>query len=83
MQGAGVTAPPRVAEGGVIDIEVHSGATELWVMPIGSRAVRIPVRRGRAEYQVPPSLPGGTVIFISDMKLPKSSSATVEVVGNR
>lgn len=82
-QDPGISAPPTVREGGSIVIDVKSGVDELWVGIPGRGVVKVRVHHGRAEYQLPPGVTGGTFVFISDMRLPNPSGTSVEVVGNQ
>lgn len=83
MQDPGrIHAPSTVREGGSITIEVRTGADSVFVSILGRSRVRVPVRNGVAEYRLPPSVQGGTVIFISDCQLPEPASTAVTVVGN-
>jgi hypothetical protein len=78
----GLSAPPTVSEGGSVTVDVSTGAKEIWVAIPGRRPFSVPVRGGRAEFQVPPGVPGGTRIPISDLLLPKPSGTSILVVGN-
>ena len=82
-QGGGLRAPPTVQEGGRLQVDVQSESTHVLLVVPGIGRVKIAVIDGVAEYQLPPSVLGGTVIFVSDMKLPNPSAATVQVVGNQ
>lgn len=75
--------PSTVAEGGTIAIDLRSGAGAVFVSVPGVGTVRVAVINGVAEYRLPPSVPGGTIIFISDCKLPNPAGATVHVVSNQ
>lgn len=79
----GIRAPSGVQEGGDLRVDVSSGASQLTLVIPGVGRVKIPVQNGVAEYRLPPSVRGGTVIFISDMKLPSPSAAIVQVIGNQ
>lgn len=82
-QGPGIRVPPSVREGGRLEVDVSSGATTITLVIPGIGHVKIPVIDGVAEYQLPPSVRGGGVIFVSDMQLPNPSAASVPVVGNQ
>ncbi|MFO1051987.1 MAG: hypothetical protein U1F36_07215 [Planctomycetota bacterium] len=83
IQGGGMRAPPSVQEGGRIEIDVQSGASHVLLIVPGVGRVKVGVVGGVAEYQLPPGVRGGVIIFISDMKLPNPSATTVQVVGNQ
>ncbi|MBI5850632.1 MAG: hypothetical protein HZB39_06265 [Planctomycetes bacterium] len=70
-----------VREGGTIHVRVNSGAKEIHVIVPGLGPVTVPVTSGRAEYTLPPSVPAGTLILISDLLVPDPSTIDVEVVG--
>lgn len=74
-------ADPTVREGGTIQIRVRDEVKEVLVSIPGRDRVRIPATRGRAEFQVPPGVVGGTIIFLSDGQYPAPSGAAVQVVG--
>ena len=76
-------ADPTVIEGGVIVVETASDVDELVFRPDGHPATRVPVIDGRAEYQVPPGVRGGTEITVSDMRIPNPTSIGVEVLGGQ
>ena len=76
-------APPTVQEGGTLEIDVGSGTKELSVFIPGHGLQRHRARGGRVELRIPPSVPGGTVIFISDEKYPNPHATSVLVVGNQ
>lgn len=78
-----VQAPSTVTEGGSITIRVTSNVDHVTVLITGQSSTRVPVVNGRAEYQLPPSVRGGTVISITDGRLPNPSSADVLVVGGQ
>ncbi|MGE0145316.1 MAG: hypothetical protein AB7I19_18965 [Planctomycetota bacterium] len=79
----GVRAPETVVEGGVLEIDVSSGVKSVSLVIPGHGRFTVPVVDGVAEWRLPPSIPGGATIFISDRKLPSPSAATVEVVSNQ
>lgn len=79
----GVRAPETVVEGGVLEIDVSSGVKTVSLVIPGHGRFTVPVVDGVAEWRLPPSIPGGTTIFISDRKLPSPSAATVEVVSSQ
>lgn len=79
----GIKAPETVVEGGVLEIDVSSGVKSVSLIVPGHGRFTVPVIDGVAEWRLPPSIPGGATIFISDRKLPSPSAATVEVVSNQ
>lgn len=77
----GIRVDPTVPEGGVLVVQVRNQAREIRMVVPGVGVVRLPVHNGRAEYRLPPQVRGGARITISDMLLPRPSSATVDVIG--
>ena len=80
-QQPGLRTDPTVNEGGVIVVTVTAKVSHLYVKLPGRPAARVPVVNGRVEYGLPPQVRGGSVIHISDLRLPNPSSAEVLVVG--
>lgn len=78
-----VQAPPTVTEGGTIDIRVTSEVDQVTVLLPGGVTTRVPVVNGRAEFRVPPGVRGGTVISITDGRVPNPSTTDVQVVGGQ
>lgn len=67
----------------MVVVEVAEGVDKVHFKPAGHPPVTVRVANGRAEYQLPPNVRGGTVIFISDLKLPDPASAEVTVTGGQ
>ncbi|MGE0143360.1 MAG: hypothetical protein AB7I19_05525 [Planctomycetota bacterium] len=82
-QSPGIRVPPRVAEGGVLEIEVGSRTGEIFISTGRHGKFRVPVRGGRAEFRVPPNIPGGTILVVSDLGFPVPTVTAVEVVSNQ
>lgn len=82
-QSPGIRVPPRVVEGGVLEIEVGSRVGEVVISTGRHGKFRVPVRSGRAEFRVPPHIPGGTILVVSDLEFPEPSIKAVEVVSNQ
>ncbi|MBI5850812.1 MAG: hypothetical protein HZB39_07260 [Planctomycetes bacterium] len=78
----GIRPPASVREGGNLQIGVTSGASELEFIIPGLGRFKVPVSNGIAEYRLPPTVHGGTMIFISDRVMPFPSTAIVQVVSN-
>lgn len=72
---------PTVAEGGTIQFRCRGTLNELRVVVPGRGTIRVRVHNGRAEYQVPPDVPGGTRILVTDGVLPNPSGTSILVVG--
>lgn len=84
MQGPDrVQAPSTVVEGGTITIRVRSEVDHVIVLVAGRSSTRVPVVNGRAEYPLPPDVLGGTVVSITDGRIPNPSSTDVLVVGGQ
>lgn len=77
----GITAAPTVMEGGNLLIRASSDVRQIQLLVPSVGRVVLPVVGGRAEYQLPPSVRGGTRIVVSDMKHPNASSIGIDVVG--
>ncbi len=73
--------PADVQEGGSIVIEGGSGTTQVEVAIPGHGMRVVKLTNGRAEFQLPPGVRGGTPIFVGDGKLPNPYTTTVWVVG--
>ena len=78
-----VQAPSTVAEGGTITIRTSSEIDHVIVLIAGRSSTRIPVVNGRAEYPLPPDVRGGTVVSVTDGRIPNPSSTDVLVVGGQ
>lgn len=79
----GIRAPATVFEGGVLTLDVQSGAAFVEIYAPGAGpARRVPVIDGIAEFVLPPTVRGGSVIHVSDLKEPRSATAEIEVLGN-
>jgi hypothetical protein len=77
----GIQVDPTVPEGGTIVVRVRHQATEVRFVVPGVGVVRVTPVGGRAEYTLPPEVRGGARITVSDMRLPRPASATVDVTG--
>ena len=81
MADDGIRAPGQVVEGGVIEVEVTNGATQIDVyIDTESTPTTVDVHDGKASVQVPPRASAGSLITI----LTKTSIPTgvlVEVIG--
>ena len=82
-QGPGFRVPPTVREGGRLEVDVQSEATHITLVVPGVGRVKIRVVDGVAEYRLPPTVHGGAIIFVSDMRLPDPAATTVLFVGNQ
>jgi hypothetical protein len=78
-----VQAPTTVVEGGTITIRTSAEVDHVIVLIAGRSSTRIPVVNGRAEYPLPPNVTGGTVVSITDGRIPNPSSTDVLVVGGQ
>jgi hypothetical protein len=76
-----IQTDPTVSEGGTIHMRVDGGPEYLTLIVPGLAPVRVRVVRGRAEYQVPPHVRGGSHIFITDDLFPNPTGTSVLVVG--
>lgn len=76
-----ISAPSTVDEGGTISIRAQPGIRELSVFIPGHGSKNVKVVRGRAEVVLPPDVPGGSVILISDLVVPDPYTIAVDVVG--
>lgn len=84
QQRDGISGPTTVPEGGTVQVEVRTGARELRIyIPSGQLAFRVPVVNGLAEFQVPPSVRGGSSVLVTDMGHPEPASILIVVVGNQ
>lgn len=83
MQNPALRTDPTVPEGGTIVVTVGSGTEFVYFLAPGHRRVAVPVVNGRAEYRLPPSVQGGTTVYVSDLRLPQPASANVLVVGGQ
>lgn len=81
QSGTRIQAESTVQEGGTIHVRVNSDVTELLLVVPSVGAVRVPVVNRRAEYTLPPTVPGGSRVIISDVTVPHPSSVGVDVVG--
>lgn len=81
QSGSRIQTDSTVQEGGTIHVRVDSDVKELLLVVPSVGAVRVPVVNRRAEYTLPPTVPGGGRIIISDLKVPFPSSVGVDVVG--
>ena len=76
----GIEGPTTVAEGGVITVSVHNGATEVSVYVNNDpNGVTYPVVNGRVLIPVPPGVTGGSLITVMTAS-PIPTAITVEVV---
>ncbi len=75
--------PDAVAEGGVLVIQVNTGVAEIGLVVPGHGTVLVPVPKdGRVEWRVPPDVPGGSTITVSDRNYPNPAGGAVDVVGS-
>lgn len=78
-----MSAPPTVQEGGSIQFTVEGDVKRLQLLVPGIGSVHIPVHRGRAEYRLPPQVPGGSTIIVNDAVYPHPTGMFIEVVGGQ
>lgn len=81
QDGSRIEADPTVPEGGTIEFRVDGDVDHLRLIVPGVPPVRIKVTNGRAEYTLPPHVRGGSVIIVSDGKLPNPSGTSITVTG--
>ena len=78
-----IVAPDTVQEGGYLEIQVNSGVKQIGLLVPGIGAVYLPVPPdGRVEWRLPPQVPGGGTIVITDLNWPSPGGANVDVVGS-
>lgn len=81
MQDPTFKAPPTVVPGGTLVVKVSGDLDKIYFFVPGGTLVAAPVVSGRAEFTLPPDVPGGAVVFVSDLRAPKPTTVTVQVVG--
>ncbi|MGA1523178.1 MAG: hypothetical protein ACO4CZ_04350 [Planctomycetota bacterium] len=81
MQDPSFKAPPTVVPGGTLVIKVSADLDKIFFFVPGRTLVAVPVIAGRAEFTLPPDVAGGAVVFVSDLRAPKPTTVTVQVVG--
>jgi hypothetical protein len=81
MQEPTFKAPPTVVPGGTLVVKVSRDLDKIYFFVPGGTLVAAPVVSGRAEFTLPPDVPGGAVVFVSDLRAPKPTTVTVQVVG--
>ncbi|MDA0932797.1 MAG: hypothetical protein O3C51_04995 [Planctomycetota bacterium] len=81
MQDPTFKAPPSVVQGGTLLIKVSHDLDKIFVFVPGGTLVAVPVISGRAEFTLPPDVPGGAVVFVSDLRAPKPTTVPVQVIG--
>ncbi len=70
-----------VEEGGTVVVQAATGVNSVYFCVPGLGTVCVQVVGGVAEYQLPAGLASGTLIIVSDGKLPDPQSEIVTVVG--
>ena len=75
-------APYTIREHGVLTVACFSGASQLAVRFESCGNHWVDVIDGVAEIRLPPNIGVGCRIVISDIKLPHSSTITVQVVAD-
>lgn len=78
-----MNAAPSVREGGSIHFTVEGDVQQLQLLVPGVGAVYVRVVRGRAEYQLPPQVPGGSTIVVNDGVYPHPTGMNIDVVGGQ
>lgn len=78
-----IRTDPTVPEGGVIVVDVAEGVGEVHIVVPGEGSVVVPVVQGRAEYQLPPSVRGGSSVLVTDGLVPNPTVTRVRVVGGQ
>ncbi len=81
MQDPSIKAPPTVVPGCTLVVKVSADLDKVYFFVPGGTLVAAPVISGRAEFTLPPDVPGGAVVFVSDLRAPKPTTVTVQVVG--
>lgn len=76
-----VHAAATVSEGGTIHFRCDPDVSTLRLIVPSVGLVLVPVRRGRAEYPLPPQVRGGATISVTDGVLPNPTGISIQVVG--
>jgi hypothetical protein len=83
MQDPPFQTPPTVVEGGTIVVTVGEQVGTVYFYAPGHPVVATPVVAGRAEYRLPPTVRGGTVVYVSDKRVPTPTTKQVDVLGGQ
>jgi hypothetical protein len=83
MQDPPFQTPPSVIEGGTIVVTVGEQVGTVYFYAPGHPVVSAPVVGGRAEYHLPPSVRGGSIVYVSDKRVPAPTTKQVEVIGGQ